>query len=472
MGKMRSFRRGLRNCVGRPLAYGIKEGFGATAAAVLQRLMRGEKVHDGEIHEMFVGESEVTEAKQIAVVAGPTIIQGAVKGKNIAIVPVKGVALYDTEYQPYCFSTLGLSMLMNQLAADPDIGTVILDIDSPGGQVTGTKEAADAVYALGQKKRVVALVEPLAASAAYWIASQASEIIAVPSADVGSIGVFMAHTDCSVFNEQQGIKVTYIYAGEHKVEGNMDEPLGDDALAYFQSEVDVIYDQFLNAVARGRKTTYADVRKNFGGGRCLMADQALKLGMIDSIATVDQALAKSGIMLMSSSKKSEGVDMQPEASYVALPDETETTVDDDFFSTLGECNGDGMEPIVVFQVADEESTKSYVEKWPLRASFLKEIAVDFPRIKNTIRIEMANGTASYSLLGKTDHDVIVGALMHGTITGPVPFKSTEELAPVYDPSIPLEPSDEAKAKAAAYAETSRLAAAARRARMLALARFR
>jgi signal peptide peptidase SppA len=190
---------------------------------------------------------------------------------------------------PYCFSTLLLAQTMNALANDPSVGTIVLDIDSPGGQVTGTAEAADSVFAATKRKKVIGLINPLCASAAYYIGAQCSELISIKSGDVGSVGVFMSHVDCSKMNADMGMKITYIYAGEHKVEGNSDEPLSDSAKAYYQSEVDVIYQDFLKAVARGRKTTVSDVFKNFGGGRCMTATAALKAGLIDQIVSSPDA---------------------------------------------------------------------------------------------------------------------------------------------------------------------------------------
>ena len=167
---MRAFRRALRDCAGKPLAYAMHHGFGAVAAAVLERVARGERVHDHEVRELFArGNASRPPA-----------------AANVAVVPMRGVALYDTELFPVCYSTRRLAQVVTALAADPSIATIVLDCDSPGGSCTGVVEAADAVYAAAKKKRVVAIVNPLCASAAFWIASQASEVIAVPSADIGT----------------------------------------------------------------------------------------------------------------------------------------------------------------------------------------------------------------------------------------------------------------------------------------------
>ncbi len=180
-GKMRQFRREIRGCVNRPLLYHAADGYGAVLFHLFERMGRGERVHDGDVHELMAvgGPTRV----------GPTLIPGA-GGKSIAWVGVRGVALYDLDYPPYCFSTLRLGQQIKELAADFSIKSIILDINSPGGAVTGTELAADAVYAANKRKPVVAYVDPLCASAAYWIGSQAGTIVAATrAADIGSIGV-------------------------------------------------------------------------------------------------------------------------------------------------------------------------------------------------------------------------------------------------------------------------------------------
>jgi signal peptide peptidase SppA len=222
----------------------------------------------------------------------PTMMPTSRSGRFTAVIPVHGIATYDLEYQPYAFSNLNLARAVNQAAADPTIDSILLDIDSPGGYVTGTEESADAIYAARSRKPVVALVNPLAASAAYWIASQAGTIIGVPSADVGSIGVFMCHYDFSGALANAGIKPTFIFAGKHKTEGNPTEPLSADARAFLQSEVNKTFRSFVGAVARGRGITAGAVETSFGGGRVLGAKDALRIGMVDALAAPDAALQR------------------------------------------------------------------------------------------------------------------------------------------------------------------------------------
>ncbi|HUS98339.1 MAG TPA: S49 family peptidase [Hyphomicrobiaceae bacterium] len=267
-------------------------------APTLERAIRGDRVHDAELAELLADDDgEMLAVEDIATyLAAPQIIPAPGRGgKSTALVSVRGIATYDFEYQPRAFSTLHLARTMAALRNDPAIGTVVLDINSPGGMVTGTPEAAEAIFEARDTTRIVALVNPLAASAAYYLASQANEIVAVPTADVGSIGVFMLHADCSGLMEAAGIKPTFIFAGKYKTEGNPFEPLSDEAAAYLQSDVDESYREFVQAVARGRGVSVAKVEADFGQGRTMMAKAAKKAGMVDRVSTLDVALARFGV---------------------------------------------------------------------------------------------------------------------------------------------------------------------------------
>ncbi|MCC7371633.1 MAG: S49 family peptidase, partial [Chloroflexi bacterium] len=130
------------------------------------------------------------------------------------------------------------------------------------------------------------------ASAAYWIASSADEIVVTPSGEVGSIGVFTAHEDISAALEAEGVTVTLISAGKYKTEGNPFEPLSEEARGAIQARVDDYYSMFVRAVARGRGVKPADVRGGFGQGRVVGADEAVRLGMADRVGTMAQTVER------------------------------------------------------------------------------------------------------------------------------------------------------------------------------------
>jgi capsid assembly protease len=179
---------------------------------------------------------------------------------------------------------------LRKMAANPSIGAIVLDIDSPGGTVAGLAEAADTINDVKAIKPVYAVANPEAASAAYHLGSQATKFFATPSGEVGSIGVWAAHVDLSEALTNAGIKVSLISAGKYKVEGNPFEPLGEVAREEIQRSVDMHYEAFLKSVARGRSTTPATVRDTFGQGRMVEAPRAKDLGMIDAIHTIGEVL--------------------------------------------------------------------------------------------------------------------------------------------------------------------------------------
>ena len=178
-------------------------------------------------------------------------------------------------------------------AADPTIDVLVLDIDSPGGEVFGIEELANDVAAF--PKPVVAVANSLAASGAYWIASQAHRLVVTPSGEVGSIGVYGMHIDASGALEQAGLRPTLVSAGRFKTEGTLFAPLSEEGRAAMQGRVDDYYAAFVRAVARGRGVPAPVVQDGFGEGRLVGAEQALRMGMVDAIATLDEVLVQAQI---------------------------------------------------------------------------------------------------------------------------------------------------------------------------------
>lgn len=180
---------------------------------------------------------------------------------------------------------------LGALAADPRVAAIVLDVNSPGGTVAGTPETAEAVAAASAEKTVVAVANSTAASAAYWIAAAAGKLVVTPSGEVGSVGVLAMHVDISRALENDGVRVSLVHAGPHKVELWPFAPLSDEARAALQQGVDSSYAAFVDSVAAGRKVTAKTVREAFGGGRMVDAKPAKAAGMVDSIATLDRVVA-------------------------------------------------------------------------------------------------------------------------------------------------------------------------------------
>jgi signal peptide peptidase SppA len=217
---------------------------------------------------------------------------------GVMVIPVYGIITQhsgqvDDFWGMVGTSTESIGAMFDVAIAHQDVGTVVLDIDSPGGTVYGVPELAAKIYAArGKGKRIVAVADSLAASAAWWLASQADEVVASPSAEVGSIGVYSAHIDTTGAQEQAGFKVTVISAGRFKAEGALGQPLTDAAKAAEQARVDTMYGMFVADVARGRGVDSMRVRTGYGEGRIVGAKAALAAGMVDRVATVQETIGR------------------------------------------------------------------------------------------------------------------------------------------------------------------------------------
>lgn len=219
---------------------------------------------------------------------------GYVIRDGVAVIDVagplnKGGSLYQMVFGGYTMPEL--EQQVRQAAADNAVSAIMLRIDSPGGTVAGVSDLADAVYEARQAKRVVAYVSDMAASCAYYIASQADEIYADRDAIVGGIGVYLVVPDYSQMAEEQGVKVHVIKAGENKGAGVPGAPVTDEHLAEFQREVNQLNETFVDAVARGRGWSIADVEK-LNDGRVHVGRHAESLGLIDGIATFSETMER------------------------------------------------------------------------------------------------------------------------------------------------------------------------------------
>lgn len=255
---------------------------------VLSRWSSEGKLPAGDI-EAAVGDR----ARQAAVRRSTTINASR---PGLVVVPVHGVLVHRAfaveQVSTTLTSTERLSAELRGLAADPGVRIIVLDIDSPGGSVFGVQELATTLANIRSGgKRLVAVANNTAASGAYWIASQANEVVVTPSGMVGSIGVIVAHQDMSKAYEDAGIRKQYITAGKYKAENNELGPLGPEGRAHLQGMVDTYYAAFTKAVAKGRGVPVETARgPAFGQGRMKLAREAVDSGMADAIGTLEQTV--------------------------------------------------------------------------------------------------------------------------------------------------------------------------------------
>lgn len=215
-------------------------------------------------------------------------------GGLVAVIPVIGTLTQRgaTINSMGTRSTDAIANEVRSAAADPSVDAIVLEIDSPGGEVFGITEAAAAIREAGKVKPVVAHANSVAASAGYWLFSAASEGWVTPGGQIGSVGVYCLHVDASKAIEDMGEKWTFVSAGKFKVEGNPAEPLSDEARLSMQASVNRYYEMFTADVAKGRRVSLKRVQGGFGEGRMLGAQAAVEEKMADGVATLEQAIAR------------------------------------------------------------------------------------------------------------------------------------------------------------------------------------
>lgn len=185
-------------------------------------------------------------------------------------------------------------------ASDPNAAAIVIDGNTPGGMVDMVPETANMIFKARRPDRpIVAVSNTMIASAGYYLASAADEIVMSPSANIGSIGVYTMHDDLSKRLEEQGVKKTTIFRGARKTERHPFAPLSKEAEAAIQKGVNVAYDGFTADVAKFRGVPVATVRadpenseEHFGGGRVYHAKEAVRLGMADRIETLDETIQR------------------------------------------------------------------------------------------------------------------------------------------------------------------------------------
>lgn len=256
----------------------------AMREVLVRRVLRGDRLSESELADRLQAAERTRERASSA----PT---------QIAVIQVYGLIshrahMVDDISGPGGTSTERLGQQFSAALNDSSVAAIVLDIDSPGGSVEGVIEVADQIRAARGTKPIVAVANALAASAAYWIAAQADEVVVTPSGEVGSIGVYAMHEDWSRALAAEGVTLTFISAGPYKVDGNPYEPLSETAHEDMQSKVDAMYRAFVRSVAKGRGVSVDTVRKDFGQGRTLLAEDALAAGMVDRVDTFSNTLAR------------------------------------------------------------------------------------------------------------------------------------------------------------------------------------
>lgn len=221
---------------------------------------------------------------------------------GIAVIEISGVLIHrggwigqssgQTSYE-------GISTQVQAAAYDPSVRAVALEIDSFGGEVAGVFDLADQIRALRRNKPVWAFVAEHAFSAGYALASQADRILLPRTGSVGSIGVVVMHADLSGQLDQDGVRVTLIHSGQHKVDGNPYEPLPEGVRDDIQREIDVLRFLFAETVAAGRAGRLSQEAALATEAATYRGTDAVAAGLADEVTDLARGFASFRQMLSS-----------------------------------------------------------------------------------------------------------------------------------------------------------------------------
>lgn len=213
-------------------------------------------------------------------------------GTGVAVLEVSGVISPKANMFTRVSGGAAASMLQQQvqsMQADRKVTSVVLDMDTPGGNVLGIPALAEAVRALAAEKPTVAVSTGIMASAGYWVGSAANAIYMSGATDVmGSIGVVATH---SFDPRRSEVQTTEITAGRYKRLASERSPLSAEGRAYMQAQVDEIYRVFVETVASNRRVDIEQVLAKMADGRIFTGQQAIDAGLADGVATVDRVVA-------------------------------------------------------------------------------------------------------------------------------------------------------------------------------------
>ncbi len=209
--------------------------------------------------------------------------------REIKVIPIHGILTKNSEAFDDILGMTSYEKIREEIEEaliDEEVETIILDIDSPGGEVNGLFDLSDFIYEARTKKRIVAIANDDAYSAAYAIASSAEKVLVTRTSGVGSIGVIASHIDQSGFDEKQGVKYTTVFAGKRKNDLNPHEPITSESLESLQEEVGRLYEMFVQLIARNRNVSTERIKSTEAG--LYFGEKAIEIGLADGITTFSE----------------------------------------------------------------------------------------------------------------------------------------------------------------------------------------
>ena len=215
----------------------------------------------------------------ISILKGIFLPEVSIPVEKIGLVKIEGIIKSSDTYL----------RLLNKLEEDEDVKAIVLRVDSPGGIVGACQEIHDKVKEISQKKPVVVSMGSIAASGGLYISVPATKIVANPGTITGSIGVILQSYNVKQLADKIGIKVITVKSGKFKDLLNPFREPDEKTLQILQALIDDSYNQFVEAVAEGRKLPVEKVKK-FADGRIFTGRQAKELGLVDELGNFDRAV--------------------------------------------------------------------------------------------------------------------------------------------------------------------------------------
>ena len=280
------------------------------------------------------------------------------KRDGVAIVPIYGLLFRHADLFMAISGGTSYATLRKDIQRavdDSSVKAIVLDVDSPGGEVDGCAELAK--YIGECPKPIVAYAGGMAASAAYWLSSACRRIVCAPTAMLGSIGVRTALIDDSERDAKEGVKSVEIISSQSP--GKRDRPIDDEIIAKAQAHADYLADIFIETVAQNRGVDAKTVVSDFGGGDVVIGQRAVDAGMADAVGDLEsliselsqadslspaaQARAKQGAFMKKSERaiKAEGGTPEPMPEGTAEAEDKDEAGD---METCGHCKGSGENP--------------------------------------------------------------------------------------------------------------------------------
>ncbi|MGL9758913.1 MAG: S49 family peptidase [Wolbachia sp.] len=243
-------------------------------------------------------------------------IKHAVKNseRGIKVIPIHGILTKKSEAFDDILGMTSYEKIREEIEEaliDKEVETIILDIDSPGGEVSGLFDLSDFIYEARTKKRIVAIANDDAYSAAYAIASSAEKVLVTRTSGVGSIGVIASHIDQSAFDEKQGIKYTTVFAGKRKNDLNPHEPITSESLESLQGEVNRLYEMFAQLIARNRNLSTGKIKSTEAG--LYFGEKAIEIGLADGITTFSEFIDNYRSNMTKTEIKEQAIDIDEKA---------------------------------------------------------------------------------------------------------------------------------------------------------------